>query len=184
MNLPGTEAIMEFTAAETSAGCQVALKTPPTAMWNLSRAFEQSVWSPILFFYRTLKKNIPSVQHSGVCRAHPGSWVSPFSERHSLSLGLMVLPLWSMECAQGFVVVVLVALPCLTLCNPMDYSLPGSSVYEILQARILEWIAIPFSRGSSQPRDRNQVSCIAGSFYTVWAIWGHLKLPLLWWLRW
>ena len=111
MNLPGTEAIMEFTAAETSAGCQVALKTPPTAMWNLSRAFEQSVWSPILFFYRTLKKNIPSVQHSGVCRAHPGSWVSPFSERHSLSLGLMVLPLWSMECAQGFVCPALWGLP-------------------------------------------------------------------------
>ena len=44
----------------------------------------------------------------------------------------------------------------------MDSSLPGSSVHEILQARILEWVAMSFSRGSSQPRDRTQVSCIAG----------------------
>ena len=41
----------------------------------------------------------------------------------------------------------------LTLCEPMDCILPGSSVYGILQARILEWVAVPFSRGSSQPRD-------------------------------
>ena len=53
-----------------------------------------------------------------------------------------------------------------TLCNPMDYSPPGSSVHESLQARILEWAAIPFSRGSSQPRDQTQVSCIAGRFFT------------------
>ena len=46
------------------------------------------------------------------------------------------------------------AQPCSTLCNPMDFSPPGSSVHGILQARILEWIAIPFSRGSSRPRDR------------------------------
>ena len=49
-------------------------------------------------------------------------------------------------------------------------SLPGSSVHEILQVRILEWVAIPFSRGSSWPRDRTHVSCIAGRFLTVWAI--------------
>ena len=49
-----------------------------------------------------------------------------------------------------------------TLCDPMDCSLPGSSVHGILQARILEWVAIPFSRGSSQSRDQTQVSCIAG----------------------
>ena len=51
---------------------------------------------------------------------------------------------------------------CLTLCDAMDCSPPGSSVYGILQARILEWVVISFSRGSSQPRDRTQVSCIAG----------------------
>ena len=53
---------------------------------------------------------------------------------------------------------------CPTLCNPMDYT-----VHEILQARILEWVAFPFSRGSSQPRDRTQVSHIAGRFFTSWA---------------
>ena len=49
---------------------------------------------------------------------------------------------------------------CLTLCNPMDCSPPGSSVHGILQARILEWVAMPSSRGSSKPRDQNCVSCI------------------------
>ena len=49
----------------------------------------------------------------------------------------------------------------------MDYSLPGSSVHGILQAKILEWVAIPFSRGSSRPRDRTQVYRIADNFFTV-----------------
>ena len=53
---------------------------------------------------------------------------------------------------------------CPTLGKPMNYTVHG-----ILQARILEWIAFPFSRGSSQPRDRTQVSCIAGGFFTIWA---------------
>ena len=51
----------------------------------------------------------------------------------------------------------------------MDCSLPGSSVHEIHQARILEWVAVPSSRVSSQPRDWTQVSCIAGRFITIWA---------------
>ena len=50
----------------------------------------------------------------------------------------------------------------------MDYSLPGSSVHGILQARILEWVVIPFSRGTSQPRYQNRVSYIAGGFFTDW----------------
>ena len=56
---------------------------------------------------------------------------------------------------------------CPTLRDPMDCSLPGSSVHGIFQARILERFAIPFSRGSSQPKDQNQVSCIAGIFFTI-----------------
>ena len=55
----------------------------------------------------------------------------------------------------------LVAKSCLTLCDPMDCSLPGSSVHGIFQARILEWVAISFSRGSSWPRDQTRVSCIS-----------------------
>ena len=62
---------------------------------------------------------------------------------------------------------VLVAQSCLTLCNPMDCSPPGSSVHGILQARILDWVAMSF-RGSSQLRDQTQVSRIAGGFFTVW----------------
>ena len=65
--------------------------------------------------------------------------------------------------------VCLVAQLCATLCNPMDCSLPGSSVHRILQARILEWVAMPSSGGSSPPKDQTQVSCIAGEFFTVWA---------------
>ena len=58
---------------------------------------------------------------------------------------------------------------CPTLCYPMDCSLPGSSVHEIFQPRVLEWVAISFSRGSSQPKDRTQASCIVGRRFTVWA---------------
>ena len=57
-----------------------------------------------------------------------------------------------------------VAQSCPTLCNSTDYTVHG-----ILQARILEWVAVPFSKGSSQPRDRTQVSCNAGRFLTSWA---------------
>ena len=57
---------------------------------------------------------------------------------------------------------------CWTLCDPVDRSPPGSSVHGILQARILEWVAISFSRGSSRPRDQTQVSCIAGRHFNLW----------------
>ena len=56
-----------------------------------------------------------------------------------------------------------------TLCDRMDCSLPGFSVHGIFQARVLEWGAIAFSRGSSRPRDCTQVSCIAGRRFTLWA---------------
>ena len=62
-----------------------------------------------------------------------------------------------------------VAQLCLTLCDPMDCSLPGPSVHGIFQARVLEWVAISFSRGSSQHRDRTRVSHIAGRCFTIWA---------------
>ena len=64
---------------------------------------------------------------------------------------------------------------CPTLCDPVDCSPPGSSVHGILQARILEWVAISFSRGSSRPRDWTQVSCIAGRRFNIWAIRGYSK---------
>ena len=58
-----------------------------------------------------------------------------------------------------------VAQSCLTVCAPVDCNLPGSSVHGVLQARILEWVAIPFSRGSSHPRNWTQVSRIGGGFF-------------------
>ena len=60
-----------------------------------------------------------------------------------------------------------VAQSCPTLCNPMDCSLPGSSIHGILQARVLDWVAISFSRGSSQPRDRTWVSRIVGRCFML-----------------
>ena len=63
---------------------------------------------------------------------------------------------------------------CPTLCNTVDCSPPGSSVHWILQARILEWVAMPSYRGSSPPRNRTQVSClscITGRYFTYWATW-------------
>ena len=62
-----------------------------------------------------------------------------------------------------------VAQSCPTLCDPMDYNLPGFSVHGILQARILKWIAISFFRGSSRPRDRTRVSRIGGRSFNLWA---------------
>ena len=68
-----------------------------------------------------------------------------------------------------FIVVVKLLSCVLSHCDPMDYSLPGSSVHGTLQTRILEWVAILFSRGSSWPRDQTLVSCIADRFFTIWA---------------
>ena len=58
---------------------------------------------------------------------------------------------------------------CPTLCDPMDYSSPSSSIHGIFQARVLEWVAISFSRGSPWPRDWTWISCIAGRLFTIWA---------------
>ena len=87
-------------------------------------------------------------------RRTPGSWVvAPNLEIPCLDLLVIVKESESENYA---------ARSCPTLCDPMDYSPPGSSIHGILQARILEWVAISFSRGSSWPRDWAQVSCIAG----------------------
>ena len=62
-----------------------------------------------------------------------------------------------------------VAQSCPTLCDPVDCSLPGFSIHGIFQARILEWVTISFSRGSSRPRDQTRVSCIGGRHFNLWA---------------
>ena len=63
----------------------------------------------------------------------------------------------------------LVAQLCLTICDSLNYGPPGSSVHGDFQARILDWVAVAFSRGSSQPWDRTQVSLSSGRFFTIWA---------------
>ena len=98
-----------------------------------------------------------------------------------LKLGLerLILLLCARVCVCVCVrVCVLVAQLCPFLCDPIDCSLSGSSVRGILQARILEWVAVPFSRESSPPRNRSRVSLIAGRFFTVWAT----RFLLLLWL--
>ena len=67
---------------------------------------------------------------------------------------------------------------CPTLCSLMDCNPPGSSVHGILQARILEWVAIPFSRRSSQPRDQTWVSGSAGGFFTTEPLVKHQSMML------
>ena len=64
----------------------------------------------------------------------------------------------------------LVAQSCLTIWDCVNYSLPGSSTMGILQERVLEWVAMPSSKGFSQPRDQTQVSCIEGGFFTFWTM--------------
>ena len=66
--------------------------------------------------------------------------------------------------------VCLVTKSCLTVYDPMDCCPPGSSVHGILQARILEWVVMPSSKGSSQFKDQTQVSCIAGGFHYWWIL--------------
>ena len=86
-----------------------------------------------------------------------------FLINHHLCHNVLVSQPWPCEAAQS----------CPTLRDSMDCNLPGSSVHGILQARVLEWVAISFPRRSSQPRDGTPVSCTAGRRFTVWAIWYH-----------
>ena len=68
---------------------------------------------------------------------------------------------------------------CPTLCNPMDYSLPGSCAPGISQARTLEWVVISSFRGSSWPRDQTRVFCLAEGFFTL----SHLESTIMWYRR-
>ena len=84
----------------------------------------------------------------------------PYSQSYGFSSSHIWM--WELDHKEGWSEVEVTQL-CLTLCNLMDYIVHG-----ILQARILEWVTFPFCRGSSQPRDATQVSCIAGWFFTSW----------------
>ena len=110
-------------------------------------------------------------------------WIS-LPAGHSPAHSIHWLPSWlpfQCKCSPVLVLVctgkvkVKVAQLCPTFCDPMDYT-----VHEILQARVLEWVAIPFSRGSSQPRDRTQVSHTADGFFTSWATREVLEFSVHW----
>ena len=92
---------------------------------------------------------------------HFGLWLSPHPGF------LSALRLCSRVLIPSYPELAVVSQLCLTLRDSMDCSLPGSSVHGILQARILEWAAISFPRGSSQARNRTQVSCIVGRLFTI-----------------
>ena len=95
------------------------------------------------------------------------SWTWKETAEHFPKMNVMWLNIIQFECFLEKVKVKVKSRP--TLCSPMDCSLSGFSVHGIFQARVLEWIAVSFSRGSSWPRNRTRVSCIAGRRFTVWA---------------
>ena len=122
---------------------QESYHVPMVKIWKIP-----SGWS--------IRRRITIVKYS---ESHPCEVMTYFLRRKSLSD----------PCPTAVEVKVLVAQSCPTLWDPRDCSPRGSSVHGILQARILEQVAIPFSRGSSQPRDWTWISCIAGRFLTIWA---------------
>ena len=124
---------------------------------------KQTVFCPFISLSNTRRWGVP--KHCNKDTVGLGSWKKTFKNHTVHSLGTVLLPrkltVWRH--------LVLVTQSCPTRCNPMDCSLPGSTVHRIFQARILEWVAISSCRRSSWPRDWTQVPCIAGRFLTFWA---------------
>ena len=144
--------------------------------------YEQSLWLLLCGPLRKITRNIQTANqekyqiaivcpHSGWKCLEPDIYKSSSLLPSELrNWDYIMLQSWTFVFFFSFVsMLVLVAQSCLTLCDSADCSLPGSSVHGILQARILEWVAIPFSRGSSRPSDWTWVFCIWGRFFTVWA---------------
>ena len=121
----------------------------------------------------------------------PHPWLRGLRSFISCTIGFFTILTLSEWFCYLFCMCVLVVQSYLTLCDPMNCSPPSSSVHGTLQARILEWVAISFSRGSSWPRDWTQVSCTAGRFSTIWttreappimclSFWRRSALGVLW----
>ena len=121
---------------------------------------ESKVAQPCLTLCNPMDYSLPGSSVHGILQARILEWVAISSCREAC-LQSLIFFLNESESE--------VAQLCPTLCDPMDCSLPGSSIHRIFQARILEWIAISFSRGSSRPMNRTQVSCLAGRYFTIWA---------------
>ena len=125
----------------------------PISLWSQSHWPNRTCvywrWGPSTVGFRTRGPTLASWTVQGPLH------LTPLAQVYGHVPVFWVEPLWC-----------LVSHSRLTLCNPMDCSPPGSSVHGILQASILGWIAMPFFRGSSQPRDQTQVSHMAGRFFT------------------
>ena len=151
-----------------------------TCIWIQSNVSHSGqIVKPFIFFSSISSFPIPltsSLSKLGLCDLMVFLPLVSFKLFHpslqdKLSKNIALITPWAM-CAKSFQ-------SCLTLSDLMDCSPAGSSVYGSLQVRILEWVAMPFSRGSSQPKDWTQVSHIAGRFFTVWAI-RETQSGLLW----
>ena len=141
------------------------------AVWGIAYIY---IFSLILLFFlhrRTLSLGSLSYSTKRGLEVPDSEWSRNVQELQSWGLSSL---------NESHRVCVLVTRSCLTFCDLMDCSPPDSSVRGILQARILEWVAISFSRGSSQPRDWTRVSHVASRFFTIWATreaWGCGHLP-------
>ena len=132
------------------------------------------IWNPISILpimghpnhWPFKKANFLAWNHSTILQVEfvPLAEVPPRKQSIQFNITNMHIPL-----VYSWWLSVLVTQSCPTLCNPVDSSSPVSSVHGILQARMLEWVAILFSRVSSWPRGQTRVSCIAGRFFTSWA---------------
>ena len=131
--------------------------------WNSRERYIFQTWHKICVDTQTAHTQ------THILAGQPVKWASgafyPWESRNCCPLEHMFLgENCHIDCAMC-----LAAQLCLTLCDSVDCSPPGSFVHVILQARMLEWVAVSFSRGSSQHRDQTQVSCNTGRFFTIWA---------------
>ena len=132
----------------------------PWPRWTMGSS-RQEYWSGLPFPtpgdlpHPGIKPGSPALQEVSLLSESPGKPIY-------ISSILFRLRLW-------VAILCLVAQSCPTFCDPMNGSPPGSSVHGILQARLLEWLAISFSRGSSSPRNQTQISHIAGRCFCLWA---------------
>ena len=123
--------------------------------WGIDDSESHSVTSDSLWFHEIIQTRILEWVAFPFSRGSSNKWSNPVSH---ITGGFLTN--WAIRKATE------VAQSCATVCNPMDHSLPGSSIYETFQARVLEWFAISFSRGISQPGNRTWVSHMADALPT------------------
>ena len=152
----------------------LAWKIPWTGAWHatihgVAKSQTQLRGKQFYFFFLHFQMLPKTLLHT---KANPGTWDLSFPPAlgkthlgyHPITSSVThVLRIYADHCRESEV-----AQSRPTHWDCMDCSLPGSSIHGFFQARVLEWVAISFSRGSSQPRDRTQVSCIAGRSFTIW----------------